>query len=398
MTKCFKDHECDTEKLGTHALPIAEYENREFVADGMHDRVIYTQRKGDLVVKTVTFPVLSGEGLWYAYQKEAEDIVAPGGVLIADPRERNRAINAAYARLWLHDNRFQWAGLAAFASKQVGCGLLHAAASIEKIQVEHEARQRMIQGAKLEWGRPGVLAVSKADPQQYRDYEKARDENPLTGIDFRTGGDEASYMETQFKHVYDMLAMGNTTLFLDVFPLHAFYAKRGFKEFEKCLHLRTRIAERERLPVLWPIGQDKLKFGIGHKEVLQAFAAIDEANVDLSVRLLAEHEQVNILQPAMYSDSKLVVLLSRNQLAYATYILRHIAQPVELTLASQCRAVDDGRTIGFSSKAFADLSNLDQRMPFVLKAAKRFDELLRSDKSYLIEQEIRNIAMKNGGR
>lgn len=52
----------------------------------------------------------------------AEAIVAPGGILIADPKARNRAINAAYANLWLKDPRFQWAGLAAFASKQVGVG------------------------------------------------------------------------------------------------------------------------------------------------------------------------------------------------------------------------------------------------------------------------------------
>ncbi len=72
-------------------------------------------------------PILTCSCLWRTYQREAEEIVAPKGVLIADPVARNRAINAAYARLWLHDPRFQWAGLAAFASKQVGCGLLHAA-------------------------------------------------------------------------------------------------------------------------------------------------------------------------------------------------------------------------------------------------------------------------------
>jgi hypothetical protein len=65
--------------------------------------------------------------------------VAPGGKLIAAPKARNKAINAAYAQLWRHDPRFQWAGLAAFASKQVGCGLLHAADTVEKIQAEEEA-------------------------------------------------------------------------------------------------------------------------------------------------------------------------------------------------------------------------------------------------------------------
>jgi len=47
--------------------------------------------------------------------------------------EHNQVINAAYARLWLQDSRFQWAGLAAFASKQVGCGLLHASNTVDLI-------------------------------------------------------------------------------------------------------------------------------------------------------------------------------------------------------------------------------------------------------------------------
>jgi len=82
------------------------------------------------------------QNVWRSYQQRAEAIVAPGGILIADPKARNRAINAAYARLWLEDQRFQWAGLAAFASKQVGCGLLHAADSIEQIDAEKEAITR----------------------------------------------------------------------------------------------------------------------------------------------------------------------------------------------------------------------------------------------------------------
>ncbi|WP_191636194.1 hypothetical protein [Pseudomonas fluorescens] len=40
------------------------------------------------------------------------------------------------------------------------------------------------------------------------------------------------------------------------------------------------------------------------------------------------------------------------------------------------RHLDDGRTIGFGNNPMADLADLHQRMPFVLKAAARFDELL----------------------
>jgi hypothetical protein len=57
-----------------------------------------------------------------------------------------------------------------------------------------------------------------------------------------------------------MMALGNTALFLDAFPLHAFYAKRGMKELRHCLPARKDIYESAKIPVLWPIG-DKLPFG-----------------------------------------------------------------------------------------------------------------------------------------
>lgn len=70
--------------------------------------------------------ILTPECLWATFQAEAEDSIRVNGSLDDHLQERNSRINAAYAKLWLADNRFQWAGLAAFASKQVGCGLLHA--------------------------------------------------------------------------------------------------------------------------------------------------------------------------------------------------------------------------------------------------------------------------------
>lgn len=109
------------------------------------------------------------ENLWRSYQMRAEAIVAPGGILIADPKARNRAINAAYANLWLKDPRFQWAGLAAFASKQVGCGLLHAVESIEKIDTEQEAKQRRVEALRE---RPsGLFGWFKGDKRQAKDQD-----------------------------------------------------------------------------------------------------------------------------------------------------------------------------------------------------------------------------------
>ncbi len=74
------------------------------------------------------------------------------GTLTGNDEERNRRINAADARFWLADNRCQWAGLAAFASKQVGCGLLHAGALVETGRRERARIERAFAQA----GAPGV--------------------------------------------------------------------------------------------------------------------------------------------------------------------------------------------------------------------------------------------------
>jgi hypothetical protein len=46
----------------------------------------------------------------------------------------------------------------------------------------------------------------------------------------------------------------------------------------------------------------------------------------------------------------------------------------------------------------ADLSDIEQRMAFVLKAAAQFDELLRNGNRHQIEQAIRDIAAGGGIR
>ncbi|WP_224795768.1 DUF2515 family protein [Pseudomonas fluorescens] len=356
---------------------------------------------------TPTFAELPGrvcENLWLGYQQRAESVVAPGGRLIADPKARNRAINAAYAQLWLHDQRFQWAGLAAFASKQVGCGLLHAADSIEKIQAEYEAGQVLKNSARK--GFFGLLSRSERDrqaklrdfEQTQRDYEQALRNNPVPSIDFGRDDESLSYVQQLYQHVYEMLAMGNTTLFLDIFPLHVFYQERGLDALETCLPSRSNIYGHNQHPVLWPVAQEVLEFGTDHKEILQAFEAIEAGNIAESVEHLAWHEQQNILQPAMYSDTKLVTLLRSNHVSYVTGFPSGAAQAIELTLASQCHRVDDGRTIGFGNNLMANLADLQQRMPFVLNAAARFDELLRDGNRHRIEQAILDIAAGRGVR
>ncbi|MCX2542770.1 hypothetical protein [Pseudomonas sp. COW5] len=377
MSQCFNEHTSDNQRLNHSTRPVADCECNE--------ETLYGEK-----MRVTEVPVLTCQCIWRRFQQEAEAVVAPDGVLIADPVQRNRAINAAYARLWLHDARFQWAGLAAFASKQVGCGLLHAADSIELIRQEHEARQRLRDGRR----ESGLLTPARIPGQAeaLSDYEEARNRNPVPALDLRLPGEELSLVQQQFRRVYDMMAMGNTTLFLDVYPLHRFYAVRGLAELKKCLRARERIYGHAKFPVLWPVGQKTLRFGKMFEQILEAFEAIDTGNIASSVEFLAWHEQRNILQPSIYENRQLVMLLRGNHFSYVTGFPSGVAQAIELTLTSQCQRVDDGRTIDFGRNPLADLSDIDQRMEFVLRAAARFHQMLNDSNRDALAQSIREIA------
>lgn len=349
-------------------------------------------------------PGTACENLWRGYQQRVENVVAPGGKLITDPKARNKAINAAYAQLWRFDQRFQWAGLAAFASKQVGCGLLHAAESIERMQAEEEAMQQLKDSARK--GLVGLLGPSEREKraaiwefeQRQQNYEQANRDNSVWGFTHWGVDSALPLAQRMYRFVHEMLAMGNTTLFLDVYPLHVFYAERGLEALKDCLPSRSEIYGRSEHPVLWPVGQQTLEFGTEQRETLLAFEAIDAGNIAKSVEHLAWHEQQNILQPAMYSDWRFNSLLYSNHLSYVIGIPSGAAEAIELTLASQCRPVDDGRTVGFGNSLIANLADINQRMPFVLRAAQQFDDLLHSDQRDQLEQSIQEIAWGGGVR
>jgi hypothetical protein len=102
-------------------------------------------------------------------------MIAPAG---DDHRERNHIITGAYADLYHRNKSFAWAGLAAYASKQVGCAMDHA---------------------------------QKVKRESY---------NPLAK-------DMAEYTN-------EMLGKGNKELFLDIYPMHRFYEEQGFDRMKEC--------------------------------------------------------------------------------------------------------------------------------------------------------------------
>lgn len=307
----------------------------------------------------VVVPIKTPEDYWYDYQKEAEAIVAPGGMLIADPQARNRAINAAYAKLWLQDNRLQWAGLAAFASKQVGCGMVHASGLVAQGQARMEAISRTPFGA----GEVDSIAQGVAASSAF---------------------------------VYEQLALGNTTLFLDIYPLHRFFQDWEAKNLRDFLDDRVKLNGDPKRPIIWPIGQ-RLRFGLKFDQILKGFSAIEAGNIAQSVKDLADHEQRNILQPGMYNNPMFHRAMQANQVSFVMGFPSGVAEAVELTLASQCKPINDGRTVGFSNDLSADLANVDQRMAFVLRAAEQFNKLINSPASRgQIVQSLQVIAAGGG--
>ena len=139
-----------------------------------------------------------------------------------------------------------------------------------------------------------------------------------------------------------------------------------------------------------------MRFGLNSGEIVKAFEAIEAGNIAESVEHLARHEQRNILQPTIYENRHLVTLLRGNHLSFVTGFPSGVAQAIELTMTSQCQRVDDGRTISFSSHPLADLSDIDQRMEFVLRAAARFDQMLNDENRNSLAQSISEIAAMEG--
>lgn len=309
--------------------------------------------------KGIAAYVLTPEHLWATFQVEAEELIKVNGSFEGNEEARNKRINAAYAKLWLADNRFQWAGLAAFASKQVGCGLLHSAETVAKNRSEREQLELSVAAAF-----PGAEAA--VGPQAVTEGS-------------------ATYM-------HDRLGFGNEHLFLDIYPLHRFYMERGWKEFNDYLSKR----QNNKYPMYWNVDRKVLPFGTPFREIRDGFRRIEDGNLVKSVELLAQHEQVNILQQIMYNDRAMQRLLALNQYAVVTNLPpTGNAEKIELTLSAQCKA-KDGLTLPFSGDKYAKLWVVEQRMRFVLRAADQFNKLLNGPQRSRVEESLGVIADGGG--
>jgi hypothetical protein len=192
-------------------------------------------------------------------------------------------------------------------------------------------------------------------------------------------------------YMYRKLGFGNAHLFLDIYPLHRFFMERGWDEFTTYLAKR----QNEKYSFYWAVNGKTLPFGTPFREIRDAFEQIAQGNLVKSVELLAQHEQVNILQRIMYNDDVLQKLLALNQYAWATGFPTGDYQEIQLTLSAECGA-RPGFTNWFSRDRGAKLWLAAERMKFVNQAAQQFNQLLNGPERPRVEASIRAIANDGG--
>lgn len=343
----FIEHHQDKIPLNCNIVPIPECK-------------VYPTLKNGKETKYVHVEILGCADIWLRCQQEAEAwLKNPAtGKLFTKPEDINRQINRAYADLWLKDQRFQWAGLAAFASKQVGCGMLH----VRELDAEADRHLRQHSGAS---------------------------DAVWMGSQFQLGAAISG------EYMLDVLALGNLSLFLDIYPLHRFYMIRGIDSLKTCIYDRVKIKDK----VHWPEkAKQKLAFGTFFPEITQAFQLIQENKIAESVKRLAQHEQINVLQKIIYDDELTKKALDANQMLWVTGLLRGSPMEIQLTLSAQCKA-GPTLTSWFPKTGSAHIWNRSERMKFVLRAAAKFDSLIK-DPQYrpVLERSIKSIAAGRGAR
>lgn len=251
---------------------------------------------------------ISCAALWARYKNEALKLIEPGD---KDHRQRNRIISGAYANLALSRPDFQWAGLAAYASKQVGCAMDFASSR----------------------GSAG-LAVAGAG--------RATPLSALTTLGGRGTHEATSYMNSQ-------LGAGNRSLFLDIYPMHRFYMDHGYAAMLRCAAARTPpMTTDARLGFLALAGASQLPPGPERTAVLGA-----------SVEALARHEQYEILQREIYNNVAVQGLLFGNQFNTGGIL----TSPTSVVMASGCVPGRGDAVFAFQGWRF---DNYQARMNWIL--------------------------------
>lgn len=305
--------------------------------------------------------VLGCDKLWAMGQEEAirrlskkRSSASSKYELISDFSARAARIAAAYASFYLEQGedgkpelkgRFYWMGLAAFASKQVKCGL-------DFIPND-----------------PYLLLTP-----------------PLVQPPLRIGKNS--------------LGKGNFWLFQDIFVWHWFYSKYP-KQFDECApernarscegQIKTNIDSLpwadDALGILVNLHvTDELKSGfkaIKETETMSLGEARRRKQFD-SLMAIADHEQRKILQPLIYQDVPFRATLKMQAgFEWAPFVPVRVA-----AFSTACDIKEPEHRVQMSE---GDLYDENDRMKFISSIAQQYHYLMGTQEAYM-EREIRAIS------
>lgn len=283
--------------------------------------------------------------------------------LISDFSTRAGRIAAAYARFYLElepgcdpklKGRFYWMGLAAFASKQVKCGL------------------DFIKTASH-------IFVDYRNPQGKAIVEAAK---------------------TPLKIGKNSLGKGNFWLFQDIYVWHWFYANHK-EQFKPCAGERDaskypQVARtllnslpwaNEALPVVNNLKvTDYVNIGFTKINAFEETSNIAQRQgLQLaSLMHIADHEQRKILQPLIYNDLSFQLLLD-------TQALMEVLPGTPKRLAAFSESCDTSSNDLKAEMSEGGLYNESERMRFITTIAQKYHSLMMERTGYM-EEKIKAIS------
>ena len=272
---------------------------------------------------------------WAEVEKSADDVINS----TQDPILRNKRINAAYANLYMKDPTLHWAGVAAFASKQVGCGL---------------------QSAKR------VLDVGDMETEDAKHPMPSPDGMPVPrGMDLLT-----AYKYDKAKAVYNALTVGNRNVFKDIYPVHLFYEKHGIEGLRQCGKARNP-----------PVSA----------RVMQGFEDTAAGHSDKGAVNILYHEQHDILEaPNIFGSKEVQDIMGQNQAASEWWLGIGRLGGAERTTTAFSPDCTGGPTVTFNNE---NPAMFDQRWPFAQSVAGKFESLIANPQSHSqVLSDLRAIA------
>lgn len=313
-----------------------------------------TVRIGGATIQATTTATQAGEpptseapcdcqAIWKALNTETQAISKE-----PDDIKRNRQISAAYAKLYQTNKNLRWSGVAALASKQVGCGLREATIMLADIEKR--------------------LEVNQVRQSQERDIRN------IAMLSFERS---QLLLKTSLANtVKNGLAVGNKAVFEEIYPILQFYQRYGLERFKNCAEQHISLQT----------GSSKEP----HELLVKGLEEISKGHINKGTKKILKREQRYTLQKAIYNDWKFARTLEFNQMADKAYIGKFFGtQPIKLSFSADCNG---GKEVYFDG---INLADYDERWPYAKTVANTFTELESEDPS-LINKVIQQIIEQAG--